>query len=142
MKNTKIYSCFPGTGKTHFFNSNTELSILDSDSSLFDKTKFPDNYIKHIKSNIGKVDIILVSSHESVRRSMTKERIIYNLVYPNKRLISEYKKRYKKRGSSAFFIRLIVANWADWIRSCSDDRGATKHYILRQGQYLSDIIKN
>ena len=62
---TKVYSAFPGVGKTTYFNT-TDRNVLDSDSSKFDKKHFPDNYIQHIERNIQdpKVDKILVSSHK------------------------------------------------------------------------------
>ena len=44
---TKVYSAFPGVGKTTYFN-NTSKNVLDSDSSTFDKSEFPQNYINHI----------------------------------------------------------------------------------------------
>src|SRR5574343_786468 len=88
---TLIVSAFPGTGKSHLFN-NTKLNILDSDSSKFDKSKFPENYIKHIKENIEKVDVILVYSHKEVRNALVKNNIKFLLVYPNKSLKSEYVK--------------------------------------------------
>jgi len=43
MKNKKptiLISAFPGTGKSYFYK-NTKLKVLDSDSSKFDKSKFP-----------------------------------------------------------------------------------------------------
>ena len=48
---TKVYSAFPGVGKTTYFNT-TDKNVLDSDSSKFDKKKFPANYIDHIERNI------------------------------------------------------------------------------------------
>lgn len=66
-KQTLVISAFPGCGKSHFFRENKDKEVLDSDSSKFDKTHFPQNYIEHIKSNLGKVDIIMVSSHKEVR---------------------------------------------------------------------------
>ena len=63
---TKIISAFPGTGKSYYHNKNKE-TTLDSDSSNFSwikdengnntterNPKFPQNYIYHIKENIGK----------------------------------------------------------------------------------------
>ena len=64
---TLVVSAFPGCGKSHLFRNKGEKKILDSDSSTFDKSQFPQNYIEHIKFNIGEVDIILVSSHKEVR---------------------------------------------------------------------------
>ncbi len=42
---TKVYSAFPGVGKTTYFNT-TDKNVLDSDSSKFDKKHFPANYIE------------------------------------------------------------------------------------------------
>ena len=88
---TAIISVFPGCGKSYFYNKyngeicagRTPWKILDSDSSEFSWIKdenecntkerspnFPNNYIQHIKDNIGKVDIIFVSSHKEVRKAL------------------------------------------------------------------------
>ena len=138
MKETKIISAFPGTGKTHFFN-NTDLFVLDSDSSYFDKSKFPQNYIEHIKTYIGKVDYILVSSHEDVRNALTENRIDYVLVYPSISLKEEYLDRYKKRGSADGFINLINANWDKWIKECSNQKRCL-NIVLPSGKYIKDVI--
>lgn len=49
---TKVYSAFPGVGKTTYFNT-TSKNVLDSDSSKFDKREFPKNYIQHIKHPVN-----------------------------------------------------------------------------------------
>jgi hypothetical protein len=54
--NTMVISAFPGCGKSHYFRNNSDKIVLDSDSSTFDKSDFPRNYIQHIKSNLGMVD--------------------------------------------------------------------------------------
>ena len=88
---TKVYSAFPGVGKTTYFNK-TKLYVLDSDSSKFDKKKFPDNYIQHIERNIQdpNVDKILVSSHKDVRDALVARGINFVLVYPDRSLKDEY----------------------------------------------------
>ena len=138
MKQTKIISAFPGTGKSHFFN-NTDLFVLDSDSSYFDKSKFPQNYIEHIKSYIGKVDYILVSSHEDVRNALKENFIDFLLVYPSIEIKNEYLDRYKVRGSSDGFVNLINANWDKWIKDCANQKGCL-NIVLPSGKFISDII--
>ena len=103
---TIIVSGFPGIGKSYFYR-NTSLRVLDSDSSKFDKKDFPRNYIEHIKNNIGKVDIILVSSHKEVRDALVKESIPFTLVYPERLCESGYIDRYIQRGSPKAFIDLF-----------------------------------
>ena len=139
MKLTKIYVGFPAVGKSHFYKY-SKLKVLDSDSSKFDKDYFPENYIKYIKNNIGKVDIILISSHDIVRDALVEEGIEFNLVYPNITLKNEYIQRFKDRGSNETFIKLINENWNDWITQLQNQNGCKKIELIK-GQYLSDVVK-
>ena len=141
MKETLIIAAFPGTGKSYCVTNESDKfdGILDSDSSNFSWVKdsngnntsernpdFPNNYIKHIKENIGKVEVIFVSSHKEVREALEREGIEYILVYPNVFQKDDYIKRYKNRGSSDKFIRLLEANWDEWINECR-----TEEYPVR-----------
>ena len=139
FKDTLVVSGFPGVGKTHLFN-NKEIDILDSDSSKFDKSDFPSNYIRHIKENLGKVDVILVSSHKDVRDALHNESIDFTLVYPSRELKNEFIERYKNRGSNEKFIELVSNNWDSWINELESQEGC-KHIQLKSGEYLSDVIK-
>ncbi|BBI90532.1 hypothetical protein HYO65_gp140 [Tenacibaculum phage PTm1] len=123
MKQTKIICGFPGVGKSHLYRNQMKygLKILDSDSSTFDKTEFPDNYIKHIKENIGKADVILVSSHKEVRDALVAEKLPHYFVHPCISMNMVYKKRYEDRGSDEKFINLIMNNWDTWIREILDE---------------------
>lgn len=134
---TLVVSAFPGVGKTYYYN-NTEDVVLDSDSSKFDKAHFPGNYIQHIKENIGKVDVILVSSHQVVRQALIEAGVDFALVYPSLADKEEYIEKYKRRGSSDSFIRLVEDNWESWIEECEDQRGCFK-YQLDNCEYLSDL---
>lgn len=138
---TIIISAFPGCGKTYFYENMKEsgLKVIDSDSSTFDKSEFPENYIKHIKDNIGKQDIIMVSSHETVRDAMFDNEIDFVLAFPHINLKNEYIERYTKRGSPEGFIKLINDNWYNWIRPLSLQKGCF-HYSLESGEYLSNIL--
>lgn len=136
---TMIISAFPGTGKSHFFRT-SNLKVLDSDSSKFDKKEFPANYIKHIKENSGKADVIMVSSHKIVRDALVENDIDFVLVYPQKDLKEEYIERYKERGSPDGFIKLLNENWDQWIDEMDQQTGCFK-YVLSEGEFLSDIIQ-
>lgn len=136
-----IISGFPGIGKTHLFNS-TNYNVLDSDSSQFDKSHFPGNYIKHIQDNIDKQHIILVSSHKMVRDALNANNIRYTLVHPGRNLLHEYLSRYKARGSSEEFCKLIEQNWYNWIDEIIQDKSIKSRYVLSRGEYLSDVIED
>jgi len=125
---TRIISAFPGTGKTEFFSNNED--VLDSDSTNFSwlrdgdtKTRnpdFPNNYIAHIKENIGKCKFILVSSHREVREALLDNCLFFYLIYPRDTQENkiEYLDRYKRRGSPESFLKLLDENWEDWIKEC------------------------
>lgn len=127
---TRIISAFPGTGKSYFYNENKETTI-DSDSSKFSWVKdeqgnntkernpnFPQNYIEHIKENIGKYEFILVSSHKEVRDALKDNCIFFYLIYPADSRKEEFIKRYIDRGSPSGFIKLIESKWEEWLKEC------------------------
>ena len=136
----KVYSAFPGVGKTYYFKT-TDKNVLDSDSSTFDKSLFPDNYIEHIERNIQNpiVDNILVSSHKDVRDALLKKGIPFVLVYPDRNIKEEYIQRYKDRGNNDAFVDLLDKNWDNWIDEMDNQEGCKK-IILGSGQYLTDVI--
>lgn len=139
---TKIISAFPGTGKTYFVDSEAYIgsfSSIDSDSSKFDKEHFPDNYIQHIKENIGSKYAIFVSSHASVRRALEGSDLNFYLVYPDRHLKDEYLERYRKRGSSETFIKLISEHWDEWIEQMEAQEWCTK-IVLKSGEYVSNYF--
>jgi hypothetical protein len=131
---TGIISAFPGVGKTYYHERNKGISI-DSDSSHFSWVKdsegnntkernpeFPNNYIDHIKENIGKYKYIFVSSHEEVRNSLKENGIKYYLIYPSKSRKEEFIQRYIQRGSPEGFVNLISENWDSWIGKIEEEK--------------------
>lgn len=143
----KVISGFPGIGKT-FYKENSELNVLDSDSSKFSwiekgvrNPEFPKNYIDHIKSNMYKVDMILVSTHKVVRDALVDNNIKFLLVYPEIELKEEYLERFRNRGSDDSFIKLFENNWDTFIQEMENQEGcvATK---LKSGMFLTNIFNH
>jgi hypothetical protein len=144
----RVISAFPGVGKTHF-SKNNKFKIIDSDSSKFSwiatetgrerNPDFPKNYIEHIKENLDKVDIILVSSHEEVRKALAENEIEYALLYPHEECKEEYLDRFIERSDTSEFIKMMDYKWEDFLESCKKDKHAT-HLVLQKGQYLSDLF--
>ena len=132
---------------------NTDLIILDSDSSNFSWIKdengnntkernpeFPQCYIDHIKENIDKADVILISSHEIVRQALKDNNLGYMLVYPSIELKEEYMNRYIQRGSDYNFIKVIESNWDKWISDIEKEE-FPKKVRLEKDQYLNNLLK-
>ena len=134
---------FPGTGKTHY--TNTESGYMpqgfatDSDSSKFDKSDFPQNYIEHIKEKISEgYARIFISSHKEVRDALVANGLEFTLVYPKKELKEEYLYRYKERGSPDGFINLISNNWDLWLDELKNQEGC-KHIELESRQFIANV---
>lgn len=140
MKDTKVISGFPGTGKSYYFTTQTKYSCLDSDSSKFDKSRFPQNYIDHIKENMGKVDIIFVSSHVEVRKALFDNSIEFTSVYPKHSLKREYLERYKKRNNNSSFIGLLNNMWDNWMEDLYTQKYTSKYIRLDSNEFMSDIV--
>jgi hypothetical protein len=142
---TKVYSTFPGCGKTTYFNT-TDRNVLDSDSSKFDKKHFPGNYLDHIEKNIEdpNVDKILVSSHKDVREGLVRRKIPFVMVYPDRDIKDEYIQRYKDRGNNDEFVDLLEKNWDNWMDEMDEMSVPVGQILykvrLKSGQYLSDVI--
>lgn len=144
MKKTFVISAFPGCGKSYCFNTlnGKGIDILDSDSSKFSwiydsngnntgirNPEFPNNYINHIKENIGKVDIIFVSSHKIVRDALLQNNIKTILIYPHKHCKNEWIKRFINRGNDEKFIKFISDNWDDFIDDVDSINPKTTRYV-------------
>lgn len=130
MKNTIVISAFPACGKSYKVkNYNGDPYImLDSDSSRFSwikdtegniKTRnpdFPSNYIQHIKNNIGKVDVIFVSSHKEVRQALRDNDIKYFMVYPTLDMKYIFLQRMKDRGNAKEFIKMFENKFEEFVK--------------------------
>ncbi len=144
----KVWSVFPLCGKTYCTNK-LGIDAVDSDSSQFSwiekdgkkvrNPDFPRNYIEHIKDAINKHEYVFVSSHQEVRAALEKEGIPFALVYPNRRLLSTWIERYKKRDINGFPIQVLIDNWDKWHDEL-DKQHCYMRIILNHDEYLSDVL--
>lgn len=161
---TAIVSAFPGCGKSYIYNkynntpyygqdyNNKTWKMLDSDSSEYSWIKdengnntkeknpnFPQNYIDHIKANIGKVDVIFVSSHKEVRQALKENNIKFFLIFPLKEMKKDFIERYKNRGNTEDFINFISKNWDGFIDEMEnehDDLCLIEH-LTKENPYIT-----
>lgn len=146
--NMKQILCgFPGIGKSYLLKCG--FSCSDSDSSVFSwietrkgrkrNPSFPKNYINHIKDMRLMYDFVFTSTHKEVRGLLKDAGIMYTMVYPSRELKEDYITRYKNRGSSDDFIKLLNKKWDIFIDDCENDNYGN-HIILGKNVYLSDIL--
>lgn len=109
-KQTIVVSAFPACGKSYTYKNfnGKPFTMLDSDSNKYswiyengvktDKRNpnFIQDYIAHIKENIGKVDVIFVNSHKDVRKALRDNNIKYFIVYPALNMKDEMLKRMRE----------------------------------------------
>ena len=87
---------------------------------------WPQNYLDHIQTSRGHADIILVSSHDVVRKALEDAGTQFTLVYPSLEMKEEYIQRYVDRGSSEQFIVLFKANYETWIQELMSQKLHTR----------------
>lgn len=146
INNTVLVSAFPGTGKSYYCSNGNwsqyvpEKWCTDSDSSKFDKSDFPANYIEHIKEKVVQgYGRVFISSHKDVREALVINDLPFVLAYPARSLKYEYLERYRKRGSTDKFIALVNDNWDEWIDGCQAQENCY-HIELSSGEYLSNVV--
>lgn len=158
QKRTFVISGFPGVGKSYCAKvKQDKYKILDSDSSNYSWIKdengnntkernpdFPNNYIEHIKANIGKVDVICVSSHETVRKALNDNNIKVIYVYPDRFLKKVWIERLINRNSPESMINFISDNWYDLIDGMHREEFRCLKIVLKGHNSYLDInrIKN
>lgn len=147
---TKVISAFPGTGKTYYAHSvSSRLSVMDLDSMPYTgghdangkvrNDRFPSNYLDAIKSQLGHVDVLLISIHKEVIDSLLREGVQVILIFPHESLKQEYLERFERRGSTELFRSLFVQNWDMLIKQLRDQKDC-RHIVLGSGQYINDGI--
>ena len=152
---TVIVSAFPACGKSYVHDNQTSegLTCLDSDSSDFSWIKcpngknttignpeFPNNYIQHIKDNVGQVDIIFISSHEQVVAALDKTDLCWVGVTPHVDCRSEWVGRFWLRGNDDNFIKFINNNWDEFTKPNYTYNNQVGSVTLGAGNYIQDKL--
>lgn len=131
-----LISAFPGCGKSTLVKKFHK--VQDSDSSLFPKSEFPRNYLKHLRDLAVAGTPSMISTHLEVRQGLERMGLSYIVVYPHFECKEEYLQRYRDRQSPQAFIDLLDRMWETWINALRDSEA--RQIILNPGQYLSDVL--
>lgn len=163
-RTTLVVSAYPASGKTYSYKNykgvapnGDEIIILDSDSSKFSwiykdgiKTNqrnpnFIEDYVNHIKKNIGKVDIIFVSSHKEVRQALRDSNIKYFMIYPMLDMKEIIINRMIQRGNDEKFIEFQKEHFEEFIKEIINEYDGNNGFPLvltKETPYLpiDDIV--
>lgn len=118
-----IIAGFSGIGKTSLGKKYSNVIDLDSAEYAYDDSdilylnleqrkgmdrkqnkEWPENYIKAIKDATCKYEYVLVWDRIDIVEEYIKNNLDFILCYPSKDSLEIYKKRYKNRGNSDFYI--------------------------------------
>lgn len=149
---------FPGVGKSTFadkkvlwLEGRTKRSvpkswrIIDLESSEFDKSMFPENYVGHIANirdrcdELGNRIVICCSSHKDVREELLNSGIVPVVVIPSLDDKAAYEASLRARVGHPAPVDIIMANLDAWIKEIEDDERLDV-VRLQPGQHLSQLI--
>lgn len=101
---------------------------------------FVEDYINHIKENIGKVDIIFVSSHLEVRQALQDNNIEYITVYPYKNCLCEWVGRMYLRGNEDEFIDKQIHMWDKNMDNIENEPHGKELIRMKSFEHMNDVI--
>ncbi|KHN94831.1 uncharacterized protein MAM_07250 [Metarhizium album ARSEF 1941] len=146
-----IISGFVAIGKTWLTENASsaglyDYNILDLDSAQFPKDadgrrgpEFKPAYLAKVKESIAPNTIILVSTHVEIRTALVEQGLNYALVYPSDHLKEEWISRLQEREETEKLVQVVQNLWPDMMDGCKS-QSSCQHFVLGEGQYLSDII--
>lgn len=146
FNDTVIVCGFAGVGKTTFAMQETKLRVVDLESRPFNFSDiearvvdpaWPRNYLDAIEALRGKVDVILISTHDAVRAELKERNIPFILAYPAPTLKKEYAHRYQTRGGDKRVIESLEKKYDEFIEGMMQETGCT-HLVLESGVFLRD----
>lgn len=160
-----IIICGPAVGKTYLANIDNRFFDLDFEKAKykygidkkisveeFEKIKFSHDIINNdsveyainlLEQKISEGKIILMSFNKKIIEYIKEKKYTYCLVYPNISSYDEYLARMKNRGNTESFINK-TNNEEDWNRfylENKNDKSPNYKIELKNGEYLSDIVK-
>lgn len=126
----------------HLLSWNGYYNKIKNDLIKTRNPEFPNNYIQHIKENIGKVDFIFVSTHKQVLKAMEEAGIEFFIVYPERHLMHEYIGRCYCRPNNGFPIDVLIQNWNNWMDDMEEFSKHHVYFTLNYGEHISDYINS
>ena len=135
----KIISGFSNIGKSSL-KKYKDINYIDFDTSYFRKEDgWVDMYIECLLALQEKYDYVLITTYMDVLEELNRRNIEYYLVYPERELKEEYRRRAIQRGSDSEFVNGFFSRWDKHISAC-DSIDTPYKYILKSNEYLADII--
>ena len=153
-KNTIIVAALFCCGKTSLSKSNSKYSIIDLDEEIEPKPKdgkytrkigsllnIDSLIMTKIKESIGYYDFIFIAVKHFLLSLLAKNNIPYILVFPEntRTCYKEWERRNIERNTEWLW-NACKPQWNYILYKLNKDKNAKKKYVLKENEYLSDII--
>lgn len=100
---------------------------------------FPNNFIRYIKENIGKVDIIFVDSDIKIRQWLNEAKIKFVTVYPWSSCLQEWIGRMYLQDYPDIIIRNKINGWHHEVYFVKEPYG-DQFFRLSCGEYINERL--
>lgn len=132
------------------FNTTDNLLAKEAIKNIYRKEtirvrnpNFVKDYINHIKENIGRVDIIFVSTHLEIRQALQDNNIEYYTIYPSKNMLNEWVGRMYRRGNDSEFIDKQIEMWDKNVGNIDNEpHGKFIYRLNANGGYIGPVVED
>lgn len=124
---------------SHLMSTESHLNKFKNELIRVDNPDFPNNFIKYIKENIGKIDVIFVDSDIRIRRLFNDAKINFVTVYPWSDCLQEWIGRMYLCNHSNYIIKNRINSWEHEVYPTKEPLG-DKLIRLSHGKYISEKL--
>jgi hypothetical protein len=137
----KIIVGFPGIGKS-FVSKDTSgaytwLNIHDEPGYA---KGAEGSFFTELLVLAQKPGIILLPAHRMVGNFLISQNLAFTSVFPRRQLKDDYLRRYRERGNSINFVKLVEKRWDSFVDNMWYPHGRCNHVELDEGQFLKDVL--
>ena len=125
--------------RLHLMSVEGHLNQFKQQIISVDDPDFPNNFIRYIKENIGKVDIIFVASDIKIRQWLNEAKIKFVTVYPWNSCLSEWVGRMYLQDYPDFIIRNKINGWHHEVYPVKEPYG-DQFFRLSYGRYINERL--
>jgi hypothetical protein len=88
-----------------------------------------------------KYEYIFVSTHEEVREALLDNCIFFYVIYPDCVDKEKYIERFKKRGNTTDFVKLLDEKWDEWLLALHRQQYSTTGCEFCEMKYSESTIE-
>lgn len=141
IQRAKIIVGFPGIGKSYVSKDTTGaytwLNIHDEPGYA---KGAEDSFFDGVLLLAQEPGVLLLPAHRMVGNFLISQNLAFTSVFPKRGLKDDYLRRYRERGSSEGFVKLVDERWDPFVDNMWYSNGRCNHVELEEGQFLKDVF--